>query len=49
MLGDSHYNAPEVRTACVESEKFFGQRRTGTSALTPGWRSGASSTGRILT
>jgi hypothetical protein len=47
VLGDSHYNAPEARTACVESERFLvaSGGRGPTHTPTPGWRSGASSTG----
>lgn len=46
VLGDSHYNAPEVRTACTESERFLVASGRGPypHTATPGWRSGASFT-----
>lgn len=50
VLGDTHYNAPEVRAACVETERFLVARAEDgdpTRTPTPGWGSGASSTGCV--
>ncbi len=49
VLGDTHYNAPEVRAACVQTERFLvaSGGRDPTRTPTVGWGSGASSTGCV--
>jgi hypothetical protein len=50
VLGDTHYNAPDVRAACVESERFLvaSGREDPTHVPSRAWRSGASFTGCVM-